>query len=178
MGSHRAWPWSTKEEGNVLIRCSVRLQDQLIQEAHTMRGLAHPNLLRLHCSFLAGERLWLVTPFVRGGSLAGLLATRFPQGLDEEQCAVLAREILTGLAYLHARGCMHRDVKARPASSLAQMWCMGSLWAHSGLVAFPRAGVTSTVQPIGPEMMGTRRTPWFRTCKRQGRASVGQLLLG
>ena len=52
------------------------MQDQLISEAHFMKGLLHPNLLPLYCSFIAGQDLWLVMPFIAGGTLANVLASR------------------------------------------------------------------------------------------------------
>ncbi len=52
------------------------LQDQLIQEAQVMKGFRHPNLLMLHCSFIHGSDLWLVMPFVAGGSLANVIGSK------------------------------------------------------------------------------------------------------
>ena len=48
----------------------------LIQEAHTMAGLNHENVLPLHCSFIAGEDLWLVMPYIAGGNLSELLRSQ------------------------------------------------------------------------------------------------------
>ncbi len=38
-----------------------------------MKLLRHPNILPLHCCFIHGAELWLVTPFCAGGSLAHLM---------------------------------------------------------------------------------------------------------
>lgn len=45
----------------------------LIREAHTMMSLRHPNVLHLLSSFISGETLWLVMPFISGGSLSRVL---------------------------------------------------------------------------------------------------------
>jgi serine/threonine-protein kinase OSR1/STK39 len=50
--------------------------DLLIQEAHTMMSLRHPNVLHLHCSFIHNETLWLVTPYISGGTLSQILRTQ------------------------------------------------------------------------------------------------------
>jgi len=56
--------------------------DLLIKEAHTMMSLRHPNVLHLHCSFISGDTLWLVMPYISGGSLSDVLRAQvsFLQG--------------------------------------------------------------------------------------------------
>ena len=56
-----------------------------------------------------GSELNIFLEYVPGGSIAGLV-TRFG-ALAERVSASYARQILTGLAYLHAHGIAHRDVK-------------------------------------------------------------------
>jgi serine/threonine protein kinase len=48
----------------------------LIKEAHTMMSLRHPNVLHLHSSFISGETLWLVMPYISGGSLSQVLRSQ------------------------------------------------------------------------------------------------------
>lgn len=56
-----------------------------------------------------GSELNIFLEYVPGGSIAGLVARFGP--LAERVSASYARQILTGLAYLHAHGIAHRDVK-------------------------------------------------------------------
>jgi serine/threonine protein kinase len=44
-----------------------------------MSQLNHPHLLPLHCSFLEGELLWLVMPYIDVGNMATIMETAFPQ---------------------------------------------------------------------------------------------------
>ena len=48
----------------------------LIKEAHTMKGLRHPNVLPMHCSFVADSALWLVMPYIGGGNVSQLLRSQ------------------------------------------------------------------------------------------------------
>jgi serine/threonine protein kinase len=48
--------------------------------------------------------------YLAGGSLLDLILR---QTLDEAHVAIIAREILRGLVYLHAAGTIHRDIKVQ-----------------------------------------------------------------
>lgn len=86
--------------------------DEIIHEAQTMRMYNHPNILPLYCSFVHGQELWMVMPFVAGGSVLHIMKYAHPEGLDEVIIATIGREVLKGLDYVHRNGSIHRDVKA------------------------------------------------------------------
>lgn len=44
----------------------------------TMRQLNHPNLLPLYCSFVHKEHLWMVMPYVQGGSILNIMRFAYP----------------------------------------------------------------------------------------------------
>jgi serine/threonine-protein kinase OSR1/STK39 len=72
----------------------------------------HPNLLGAYCTFLVDANLWIVMPYMAGGSCFHLLKSSFPKGFEEERfIAFVLRETLRGLEYLHAKGHIHRAVK-------------------------------------------------------------------
>ena len=87
------------------------MQDGIRREVQTMSLIDHPNLLRAHCSFTAGHSLWVVMPFMSGGSCLHIMKSSFPEGFDEPVIATVLREVLKALVYLHAHGHIHRDVK-------------------------------------------------------------------
>ncbi|WOL14391.1 hypothetical protein Cni_G23171 [Canna indica] len=86
--------------------------DDVRREAKAMALLSHPNILRAHCSFTVDRHLWVVMPFMAAGSLQSIISSSFPDGLPEPSIAVVLREILHALSYLHAQGHIHRDIKA------------------------------------------------------------------
>lgn len=38
-----------------------------------MAEMRHPNVMPLYCSFVHKEQLWMVMPYVSGGSIYGLM---------------------------------------------------------------------------------------------------------
>lgn len=86
--------------------------DNVRCEAKAMVLLSHPNVLRAHCSFIVDSHLWVVMPFMAAGSLHSIISSSFPDGLPESAIAVILREILCALSYLHNQGHIHRDIKA------------------------------------------------------------------
>ncbi|KAL8456856.1 hypothetical protein ACS0TY_034913 [Phlomoides rotata] len=82
------------------------------REAQTMVLVDHPNVLKSHCSFVSDHSLWVVMPYMAGGSCLHILKATHPDGLEEVVIATILREVLKGLEYLHQHGHIHRDVKA------------------------------------------------------------------
>ncbi|KAL9671035.1 hypothetical protein QQ045_008598 [Rhodiola kirilowii] len=82
------------------------------REAQTMLLVDHPNVLKAHCSFVNDHNLWVVMPYMAGGSCLHILKAAYPDGFEEVVIATILREVLKGLEYLHHHGHIHRDVKA------------------------------------------------------------------
>ncbi|XXG65565.1 hypothetical protein AAC387_Pa05g3233 [Persea americana] len=94
-----------------LEKCNNDL-DGIRREVQTMVLINHPNLLRAHCSFTTGQSLWVVMPYLSGGSCLHLMKSARPEGFVEPIIATVLREVLKAIVYLHAHGHIHRDVKA------------------------------------------------------------------
>lgn len=60
-------------------------------------------------SYLKGTKLWIVMEFLGGGSALDLMK---PGPCDEPSAAIILRETLYGLLYLHNEQMLHRDIKA------------------------------------------------------------------
>uniref|UniRef100_A0A1J3INX7 Serine/threonine-protein kinase fray2 n=1 Tax=Noccaea caerulescens TaxID=107243 RepID=A0A1J3INX7_NOCCA len=94
-----------------LEKCNNDL-DGIRREVQTMSLINHPNVLQAHCSFTAGHQLWVVMPYMAGGSCLHIIKSSYQDGFEEPVIATLLRETLKALVYLHAHGHIHRDVKA------------------------------------------------------------------
>lgn len=90
---------------------STSKQNNISREAQTMILVDHPNVLKSHCSFVSDHNLWVVMPFMAGGSCLHILKAAYPDGFEEVVIATILRDILKGLEYLHHHGHIHRDVK-------------------------------------------------------------------
>ncbi|KAF5098030.1 hypothetical protein D0Z00_002183 [Geotrichum galactomycetum] len=67
------------------------------------------NVTRYHTSFLQGSKLWIIMDYCSGGSISTLLKAGT---IEEKYSAVIIREILVALIYIHKEGIIHRDIKA------------------------------------------------------------------
>ncbi|KAK9277605.1 hypothetical protein L1049_007150 [Liquidambar formosana] len=94
-----------------LEKCNNDL-DGIRREVQTMSLIDHSNLLRAHCSFTADRSLWVVMPYMAGGSCLHIMKSAYSEGFEQPVIATMLREVLKALVYLHAHGHIHRDVKA------------------------------------------------------------------
>ena len=64
---------SCKSSSNADTAVPCQSQEEIVREAQTMRQQHHPNVLPLHCSFVHQQNLWMVMPYVAGGSVLNLM---------------------------------------------------------------------------------------------------------
>ncbi|KAL1262682.1 hypothetical protein QQF64_005421, partial [Cirrhinus molitorella] len=79
------------------------------QEIFMVKECTHHNIVAYFGSYLCREKLWICMEYCGGGSLQDIYHVTGP--LSELQIAYVSRETLQGLAYLHSKGKMHRDIK-------------------------------------------------------------------
>uniref|UniRef100_A0A673H2Q8 Mitogen-activated protein kinase kinase kinase kinase n=1 Tax=Sinocyclocheilus rhinocerous TaxID=307959 RepID=A0A673H2Q8_9TELE len=79
------------------------------QEIFMVKECTHHNIVAYFGSYLCREKLWICMEYCSGGSLQDIYHVTGP--LSELQISYVCRETLQGLAYLHSKGKMHRDIK-------------------------------------------------------------------
>ncbi|XP_059560929.1 serine/threonine-protein kinase PAK 6 isoform X2 [Myotis daubentonii] len=84
-------------------------RELLFNEVVIMRDYQHLNVVEMYKSYLVGEELWVLMEFLQGGALTDIISQ---VRLNEEQIATVCEAVLQALAYLHAQGVIHRDIKS------------------------------------------------------------------
>ncbi len=87
--------------------------ERLANEAQAIARLEHSNILPIIDFGSSNGFVYLVMPYMRGGSLQQLLNREM---LSRHNLAVIYRDILNGLSFIHGNGFIHRDLK--PANIL------------------------------------------------------------
>jgi len=90
-------------------KCNKELlsDGEIKDEIDILKGLDHPDIVRIIESFNTKDSYVLVTEYCEGGELFDEVRNQ----LSETQIAVIFRQLLSGLAYLHSHNIVHRDLK-------------------------------------------------------------------
>lgn len=84
--------------------------EDMRKEAQTLAQVEHARVLRVHDVIWGNGSVFLIMPWLGGGSLAERIADTAHPPTEQEQLTWLA-DIVEGLAYLHGKGITHRDIK-------------------------------------------------------------------
>jgi tetratricopeptide (TPR) repeat protein len=77
-------------------------------EIEVLSGLDHPNIIRIYDKGEAGRAVFYTMEYVPGPTVRELLKNG---PLAVEEAVGIARQVLSALSHLHAKGIVHRDVK-------------------------------------------------------------------
>ena len=92
--------------------------EDIIQEIAILSELQSPYVTKYYGSYAKGAELWIVMEFCSGGSCADLMK---PGLIGEDYIAIIVRELLLGLDYLHSDKKLHRDIKGGRTSRSLQL---------------------------------------------------------
>ena len=90
------------------ITADERRKQRLVQEAHAVSSLNHPNIVVIHDFTSEGGVDYIVMEYVAGKTLDALIPR---QGMQLADALRVAAQIADGLASAHAAGIVHRDLK-------------------------------------------------------------------
>lgn len=121
------------------------------RELEILRRVNHPNIVRLYDLFVDDQKLYFVLEYMPGGALFDLLAER--KTFSEELASSIVRDILRGLAYLHAHNIVHRDLK--PDNVL----CSSSEWPFQ--VKLADFGLSNVLDEVDDSLQSKVGTPLY-----------------
>lgn len=81
------------------------------RELNVMKSVNHPNIVRTYDIFDTASHLYIVLEYMPGGTL-GEIVKRVGR-FSEEQARPILFDILNGVAYLHEKSIVHRDLKLK-----------------------------------------------------------------
>lgn len=87
----------------------AKFRERFMEEARLIASLAHPNIVQVFDTEAAYATYFIVMEKLSGSDLAMLLHERGK--LEPAEAAAILRQIAAALAYAHAKGFAHRDVK-------------------------------------------------------------------
>lgn len=93
------------------------LYSQIKDELRVMEMLHHPNVVEYYGIEVHRDKVYIFEEYCPGGSLGASLAHGRIE--DERIIQVYTMQMLEGLAYLHSRGIVHRDIKPDSESDSA-----------------------------------------------------------
>eukprot|EP00003_Mantamonas_plastica_P008261 TRINITY_DN1718_c0_g3_i2.p1 TRINITY_DN1718_c0_g3~~TRINITY_DN1718_c0_g3_i2.p1 ORF type:complete len:725 (-),score=254.97 TRINITY_DN1718_c0_g3_i2:83-2257(-) len=89
---------------------SARDLKYIVNEIKTLSSMEHPNLIRYIGSWKGkGQKIWMVMQYMDGGTLQDLSRG---YNMSEGTIAVVIKEVLQGIAFMHSIGRIHRDIKS------------------------------------------------------------------
>ena len=86
------------------------VRERFLREARTAAHLSHPSIVPIHRADEIGGQVFFVMGYVDGESLAQRIQARGRPPFAETVAQL--RDVALALGYAHARGVIHRDVKA------------------------------------------------------------------
>ena len=86
------------------------LRQRFLREARTAAKLSHPHIIPIFAVEEVSNFVFFVMAYVEGETLGQRIRSRGP--LPASEATRILREISWALAYAHAQGVVHRDIKA------------------------------------------------------------------
>ncbi|CEP11169.1 hypothetical protein [Parasitella parasitica] len=127
--------------------------DDIQREIALLSQLTHArsqNITPYYGSFLNDTKLWIIMDYAAGGSVRTIMKAGI---LEERYIALITREILLALSYLHKNQIIHRDIKAAnillTAEGNVQLCDFGVAAANS----FRRSTFVGTPYWMAPEVI-------------------------
>ncbi|KAI1077332.1 hypothetical protein F5B20DRAFT_583327 [Whalleya microplaca] len=108
-----------KQDGGVQVAIKLIRRDsvgnnpsrlaKIYREVAILRGISHPNIVRLHEMSETERQIGIVLEYASGGELFDYILTH--RYLKDSPARRLFAQLVSGVGYLHKKGIVHRDLK-------------------------------------------------------------------
>jgi len=92
------------------LAADASVRERFLRETRTAGAMSHPNIVPIHGADEVNGHVFFVMGYVDGESLASHV--RAHGQLSPREVALWLRDVAAALAHAHARGIVHRDIKA------------------------------------------------------------------
>src|SRR3954471_10693944 len=122
------------------------VKQRFLREIRTAGAMSHPNVVPIHGADEIDGHVFFVMGFVDGESLATMI--RGLGRIEPVDTARILRDVAAALAHAHARGIIHRDIKAE--NILVERATGKAMVTDFGIARLAEAGpLTATGQLLG-----------------------------
>lgn len=138
----------------------------ILEEIDKLKSLDHPAILRLFEYYVDARALYLITDLLPGGDLLDVVEKAYASGqfLEELWVADVFRQACEGVAYCHAKGVMHKDLKLEnimlcsvdPPEAVVIDVGLAELFPPSQAESFQSADAAGTLATMAPEVIRGR----------------------
>ena len=94
-----------------LTGASQEVLSGIMSEIELLKNLNHRHIVQYIGSFKTRMHLYVILEYMEDGALSGIIKPNRFGVFPESLAAVYIAQVLGGLAYLHAQGVVHRDIK-------------------------------------------------------------------
>lgn len=151
---------------------AAEFEQRFFREAKSAGRLNHPNIVTVYDVGRDGDLAWIAMEFLAGRSLRDLLDAGEP--LAPGRIVGIGAAVADALAFAHARGIVHRDVK--PANIMVLDSGVVKL-ADFGIAQLPGSGLTMTGAVLGsPKYMAPEQISGHKADGRSDIFSLGVVL--
>ncbi|KAK0947877.1 hypothetical protein LTR29_000778 [Friedmanniomyces endolithicus] len=100
----------------------LKRRADLPREYEVLKDLSHPNIISLEKVFCTTHSVYIFQELIPGGDL--MSSVDRTNGFSEPEAAVIIRQVLKAVQYLHSNQIVHRDIK--PENVLMTSWRQGA----------------------------------------------------
>jgi len=93
--------------------CDEEETAQLLNEVKIVKGLDHPNIVKIHEFFENSKQFFIIMDYLQGGELFDKILEKFDNNepYTEAETSNIIKQTLAALNYCHQNKIVHRDLK-------------------------------------------------------------------